>query len=164
MSARHALSVLILGFLAFNLAPETTKAATATSSFGVSVTVQATCLVTASSMNFGGYTGTALTATSALSVNCTNSTPYNVVLSAGLAPGATVNHRMMVGPGSALLSYALSSNSHGIVNWGRTAGSDTLAVTGNGTLQTLSVYGQIPAGQFTTTGAYSDTITVTVTY
>jgi spore coat protein U-like protein len=164
MSARHALSVLVLGILTFNLAPETAGAATATASFGVSVTVQATCLVSASSMNFGAYTGTALSATSAISVNCTNSTPYNVGLSAGLAPGATVHHRMMVGPGSALLSYALSSNSRGIVNWGKTVGADTVAGTGNGTPQALSVHGQIGAGQFVASGTYSDTITVTVTY
>ena len=138
--------------------------ATATASFGVSVTVQATCLVSASSMNFGAYTGTALNATSAISVNCTNSTPYNVGLSAGLAPGATVNNRRMVGPGSALLSYALSSSSQGIVNWGKTVGADTVAGTGNGTPQALSVHGLISAGQFITTGAYSDTITVTVSY
>ncbi|WP_348264704.1 spore coat U domain-containing protein [Telmatobacter sp. DSM 110680] len=164
MSARHALSVLVSCFLVFNLAPECAEAATATTSLGVSATVQATCVVSASSMNFGAYTGAALSATSAISVNCTNSTPYNVGLSAGLAPGATVNNRLMVGPGPALLSYALSSNSKGIVNWGKTVGADTIAGTGNGTPQALSVYGQIPAGQFITTGAYSDTIAVTVIY
>jgi spore coat protein U-like protein len=36
--------------------------------------------------------------------------------------------------------------------------------TGNGNAQTLTVYGQLPAGQYVTPGAYADTITATITY
>jgi spore coat protein U-like protein len=39
-----------------------------------------------------------------------------------------------------------------------------VAKTGSGTAQTLTVYGQVPAGQFVTPGNYADTITVTLTY
>jgi spore coat protein U-like protein len=161
---KSALSVVALGLLAFGLAPRLAVAATASTSFGVTATVQATCLVSASSMRFGIYTGAAVNATAAVSVNCTNSTPYNVGLSAGLAPGATVANRKMIGPGSALLGYALTSNSQGLVNWGQTAGTDTVAGTGNGSVQALSVHGQIPAGQYVPAGAYADVVTVTVTY
>jgi spore coat protein U-like protein len=115
-------------------------------------------------MRFGIYTGAAVSATSAVSVNCTNPTPYNVGLSAGLAPDATVANRKMTGPGSALLGYALASNSQGIVNWGHTVGIDTAAGIGKGSAQTFSVNGQIPPGPFVAAGAYADVITLTVTY
>jgi spore coat protein U-like protein len=70
----------------------------------------------------------------------------------------------MTGPGSALLHYKLFSNSGYTTNWGNTVGTDTLAGTGNGGTQPLTVYGQIPAAQFTAQGNYTDTIIVTLTY
>jgi spore coat protein U-like protein len=49
-------------------------------------------------------------------------------------------------------------------NWGNTVGTDTVAGTGNGAAQALTVYGQIAAGLYVTPGSYTDTITATVTY
>jgi len=43
-------------------------------------------------------------------------------------------------------------------------GTDTVAGTGTGALQSLTVYGQLPANQKVLPGSYSDTITVTITY
>ena len=104
------------------------------------------------------------TATSTVSVTCTNTTPYNVGLSAGLATGATVVTRSMTGPASALLGYQLYRDSAHSLNWGITIATDTLAGTGNGSAQPLTVYGLVPAGQYVAPGTYSDTITATVTY
>jgi spore coat protein U-like protein len=70
----------------------------------------------------------------------------------------------MTGPGSALLGYSLFSDSARTVNWGQTVGTDTVTGTGNGTAQALTVYGDVPAGQYLAPGSYSDTITATVTY
>ena len=161
---KSALSVLALGFLASGLAPRPAVAATASTSFGITATVQGTCLVSASDLTFGLYAGAAVNATSSISVTCSDRTPYSVGLSAGLAPGATVATRKMTGSGSAVLGYALASNSYGTVNWGPTVGADTVAGTGNGSAQTLSVYGRILAGQPLASGAYADTITVAITY
>jgi spore coat protein U-like protein len=115
-------------------------------------------------MSFGNYTGTAANATSAVSVTCTNATPYTVGLSAGAASGATVSARKMTGPASGLLSYSLFSDPSRTLNWGQTVGSDTLTGTGNGAIQALTVYGQTPAGQYVSPGSYTDTITATITY
>lgn len=164
MSMKVATCLFALGILASGPTSTPAKAATLTTSFGVSVTVQASCLVTASSMTFGTYSGAAVNATSTVSVTCTNSTPYNVGLSAGMATGSIVDTRKMTGPGSATLGYALASNSQGTVNWGQTVGTDTVAGTGNGSTQALTVRGQIPAGQYVAPGSYSDSVTVTVTY
>ena len=139
-------------------------AATTTGTFSVTATVQAMCQISTNPLAFGTYTGTQIDATSTLSVTCTNTTPYNVGLNAGTATGATVTTRRMTGPGANLLNYALYSNAGRTTNWGNTVGTDTVAGTGNGTAQSLTVYGRLPAAQFNTPGAYSDTITATVTY
>lgn len=137
---------------------------TATTTFSVTVVITATCSISATNLSFGTYTRTLVQATSTISINCTNLTAYNVGLNAGLATGATVTNRSMTGPGSALLHYKLFSNSGYTTNWGNTVGTDTLAGTGNGGTQPLTVYGQIPAAQFTAQGNYTDTIIVTLTY
>jgi spore coat protein U-like protein len=161
---KSVLPTVALGFLMLGLATKPAVAATATTTFSVTATVQSTCLVSATAMAFGTYTGAVATSTSAVSVTCTNTTPYNVGLSAGLATGATVTTRQMTGPASAVLGYALFSNSARTVNWGQTIGTDTVTGTGNGAAQALTVYGQATAGQFVAPGAYTDTITATVTY
>jgi spore coat protein U-like protein len=163
-SMKSALPAIALAFVALGLATKPAVAATATTPFGVSATVQATCLVSATPLAFGTYTGAVATSTSAVSVTCTNTTTYNVGLSAGLATGATVTTRQMTGPASALLGYALFSDSSRTINWGQTIGTDTVFGTGNGAAQPITVYGQATAGQFVAPGVYNDTITATVTY
>jgi len=136
---------------------------TQTTQFTVTAILVKDCGVTATNMVFGNYTGAVNNATSTVTVTCTNTTPYTVGLSAGLATGATVTTRKMQN-GTALLPYALYSNSGRTTNWGNTAATNWVSGTGNGTAQALTVYGQITAGQYPTPGSYSDTITVTVTY
>ena len=139
-------------------------AATATTTFQVTATVAATCLISATSLAFGSYTGVVANATSTISVTCTNTTPYNVGLDAGTASGATVTTRKMTGPASALLNYALYRDSAHTLNWGNTVGTDTQSGTGSGSAQSLTVYGQVAASQFVAPGSYTDTITATVSY
>jgi spore coat protein U-like protein len=164
MSHRSALPVIAASLLAIAFGPRHAAGATASTSFGVSVIVQSACAVSATSMRFGTYTGAAANATSAITVKCTNSTPYDLALSAGLAPGATVANRKMSGPGAALLGYSLKSNNGKVVNWGDTVGIDTVSGTGDGSSQVFSVLGQIPAAQQVADGPYTDIITVTVIY
>jgi spore coat protein U-like protein len=161
---KSALPAAALGLLVLGVATQSAVAATVTTTFGVTATVQATCLVSATALAFGTYTGAVATSTSAVSVTCTNTTPYNLGLSAGLATGATVTTRKMTGPASAVLGYSLFSDAARTVNWGQTIGTDTVTGTGNGSAQAITVYGQATAGQFVAPGAYTDTITATVTY
>ncbi|MGA9585980.1 MAG: spore coat U domain-containing protein [Terracidiphilus sp.] len=164
MLNKRVLRVVTLAFLAINCGSRHAPAATATAAFGVSVTVQSACIASASSMRFGTYNGAMVNATSTISVKCTHSTPYNIGLSEGMAPGATVSNRKMIGPGLALLGYTLNPPSSELRNWGHTIGVDTVSGIGNGSAQTFSVLGRIPAGQDVEDGAYADTITVTVSY
>jgi spore coat protein U-like protein len=161
---KSALPAAVLGCLALGLTPTSAIAATVTTTFAVTATVQATCAVSATAMAFGTYTAALASTSSTISVTCTNTTPYNVGLSAGLATSATVTTRSMTGPSSALLGYGLFSDAARTVNWGQTIGTDTVTGAGNGTAQALTVYGQVAAGQYVAPGAYTDTIIATVTY
>jgi spore coat protein U-like protein len=140
-----------------------TRINTVTTTFAVTATLLKDCAVSATNMIFGNYTGAVNNVTSTVSVTCTSTTTYTVGLSAGLATGATVTTRKMQN-GTALLPYALYSNSGRTTNWGNTAATGWVAGTGTGIAQPLTVYGQIAAGHFVTPGSYTDTITATVTY
>jgi len=135
-----------------------------TTSFTVTVVISATCTISASNLAFGTYAGLLIESTSTISVTCTKASTYDVGLNAGLATGASVTTRKMTGPAAALLSYKLFSNSGYTNNWGNTVGTDTVAGIGTGAAQSLTVYGQIPAGQLAAPGSYTDTITATITY
>jgi spore coat protein U-like protein len=66
--------------------------------------------------------------------------------------------------GGNTLNYSLFSNAGRTANWGNIVGTDTVNITGNGGLQNTTVYGRIPASQLSPVGAYTDTITVTITF
>lgn len=161
---KSVLPAVVLGVFTLSLAPIPADAATVTTTFAVTATVVATCLVSATPLGFGNYTGLVDPASSTVTVTCTNTTPYNVGLSAGLATGATVTTRSMTGPAAALLGYGLFSDAGHTTNWGLTIGTDTVTGTGNGAAQPITVFGQIPAAEFVAPGAYADTITATVTF
>jgi spore coat protein U-like protein len=141
----------------------TDTVSSATTSFTVRVTIVNTCTIGASALSFGNYSGATVNAQSTITVNCTRRALYFVGLNAGASTGATVTTRKMVS-GTNTLSYALFSNSARTTNWGNTVGTDTVAGTGAGSAQSLTVYGQIPAGQYSKPGSYLDTVTATITY
>jgi spore coat protein U-like protein len=146
--------------------PKSASSTTATTTFTVSTAVQTACAVSATPLSFGTYVATAVSnATSVITVECNNLTAYNVGLDAGTNTGATTTTRAMTGPTGAIpLPYFLYSDSAMTKNWGNVIGTDTVLGTGNGAAQTLTVYGHIPSGEPSRQGAYSDTITVTVTF
>jgi spore coat protein U-like protein len=137
---------------------------TATTTFLVTAVIATSCTISASNLSFGTYIGALLNANSAITVNCTNLGPFNIGLSAGNGSSATVTARKMTGPGSGMLKYSMFRDSGRTLNWGYTVGSDTLQATGTGSAVQYTVYGQIPGGQSTRVGAYTDTIVASVTY
>src|ERR1041384_7084283 len=144
----------------------TSHAASTTSTFAVQVAITATCTInSASTLNFGtqGVLATNVDQTSTVQVTCTNTTPYNIGLDAGTGTGATVAVRKLTS-GGATVNYSLYSDSGRTTVWGNTVSTDTVAGTGNGSAQSFTVYGRIPAQTTPAPGNYTDTITVTVTY
>lgn len=134
--------------------------------FLVSATVTSNCFVSATPLNFGNSVGlltSVVTATTSLGVQCSYSTAYNVGLDGGQNSGGNINARKMV-LGANSIGYQLYQNSGRTTVWGNTVGTNTVAGTGSGNTQSLTVYGSVPAQVTPPAGTYSDTITVTVTY
>ncbi|WP_348635278.1 spore coat U domain-containing protein [Herbaspirillum sp. LeCh32-8] len=123
------------------------------------------CLVSGSTIAFGTYnTASQVDQAGAITVICTFGTSYNVGLDAGSGAGATTAVRKMTGLNGDTLNYALYRNSARSTLWGSSIGTDTLASTATGLIQTHTVYGRIPAGQAPRADLYSDTVTITLTY
>jgi spore coat protein U-like protein len=143
------------------------QAATTGSAFEVTANVVAACTVGATDMAFPDFDGSAdLTATSTISVTCTNGHDYQIALDGGDAPGSTVANRTLSN-GTDSLAYNLYSDAGHTAIWGDTLADDVEGVgAGLTTAVDHTVYGQLLAApnQDVTTGLYSSTITVTVTY
>jgi spore coat protein U-like protein len=142
-------------------------AATATSNMNVRITIEAACKVqSAADLDFGtkGVLDAASDQASTITIQCTTGTPYNVGLSAGSGAGATVATRRMTAPGPSTVDYSIYRDAARTQVWGVTIGTDTVAGTGNGAAQALTAYGRVPAQTTPAPGAYSDIVTVTVTY
>jgi spore coat protein U-like protein len=143
------------------------QAATTTSTFQVQLSITAQCVInSAATLNFGtnGVINANIDQTSLIKVQCTNTTPFDIGLDAGTGSGATTTTRLMTGPASETIQYKLYSNAGRTTIWGDTVSSDTVPDTGNGAEQTYTVYGRVPPQTTPRPGAYSDTVTVTVTY
>lgn len=98
-----------------------------------------------------------------LSITCPNGTPWQVGLNNGQNFTGTTR-RMRHSTANAWISYGLFQNTARTTAWGNTIGTNTLGGTGNGSTQTLTIYGQTPAQPVSAPGTYQDTITVTLTY
>jgi spore coat protein U-like protein len=149
-------------------------AGTATSTFGVQLTIQAQCVINSTAtLNFGtagvlgGSGGAANTdGATTVAVQCTNTTPFDIGLSAGLGSGASTTTRKLTKvSGTATVDYTLWQDSaRTATNWGGNVGVDTMTLTGDGASHSYTIYGRIPPQTTPAPGAYADTVTVTVTY
>lgn len=135
------------------------------------------CSVSATGVSFGGYdvfAASQITSTTTISVTCTlqsgGTTTVNYAIA--LAPGSssTFVQRQMKNGGNAL-GYNLYSDSARTTVWGDGTGS-TQTVPGSMRVKpatptltdNFTGYGSVPALQDVGVGAYSDNITITVTY
>jgi spore coat protein U-like protein len=165
-TVKSILSAAVLGFLMLGFASTSANAQTdpATTTFGVSATVLKDCVVSATALSFGNYTGAINSAQSTVTITCTNTTTYTIGLNQGTTTGGSAsNPRLMAGPAGATLAYGLYQDATWGTNWGNASGS-WVSGTGNGSAKALTVYGQIAAGLYVTPGSYTDTITATVIY
>lgn len=108
----------------------------------------------------------ALDRTATASVNCSNNAPYTVTAGQGTFPAGTSTDiapvRQMAN-GADRLGYFIYQNAAHTTVLGNTVATG-LARIGSGSPQTVTMYGQIPAGLNRSTGSYSDIVIVTVTY
>jgi spore coat protein U-like protein len=161
MNRRTAI-LLVLGVLPW--AGLQAQGQTATTTFKVTTTVQAVCVVSAADLNFGSYTSqSALLGQSGVIATCTPGSTYNIGLSAGSGGGTIAGGRQMV-LGTNKLTYQLYRDSARTNIWGVTTGTDTVQDVGTGLSKSHTVFGAIPAAQAVPVGNYQDIITVTVSY
>lgn len=145
-------------------------AATASTTFQVTATVLSSCNVTGTLLNFGSSidpiaSAVPLDSNSALTVQCSNTTPYTVALNAGTnAGGASAFSARAIKNGSHTLGYQLYTDAARTSVWGDGTSSNTVGGTGSGGNQSLSIYGRLPSLVGAVPGSYTDTVTVTITY
>ncbi len=170
--------LLITAAAATVFAVPAVEAATAGGSLTVKATVTASCVINTSStgtetgsvLDFGSVSSftkdvdknTSSTGGSQVGVLCNNGTGWTLAMDGGSNISGTTQRRM-AGGSTEYIPYNLYSDS----GYTTAIGVNTTALsgTGTGTLQSYDIYGRIPAGStLPSVGAYSDTVTMTITY
>lgn len=138
---------------------------TTSTSTSATATVQSSCNVSATNLNFG--TASVLVsnvdATSSLGVQCSSALPYTVALNGGNANATDPTQRKMSN-GAKQVTYGLYRDVARSLPWGSTTGTNTVAGTGTGATQALTVYGRVAPQTTPAPATYQDTIVVTITY
>ena len=168
----------LLGLLIISRASAQTSSATG--SMAVSVVIlsgsyptnnngntSSSCSVSASNMNFADYTGSLITATSRVSVECTNGTSYSI--SFNDTPEATPAYYLVrVGGTSAIASDRLNVTFTNTAGATMTNGAATISGTGTGIGSSVTagtITGSIAASQTgKTAGSYTKTMTLNIVY
>ena len=166
--AAVAIAVCVL-----EISPLQAEAGTATGNLTVQLTITSSCSIGAATLNFGSDAGTslvttALTASTTVSVTCTNLSPYSI----GMGQGSNYNTTNRMANGSNYIDYGLYTDAGLTHPWTTASSSTTCTIangcylgTGNGSAQSVTIYGQVPT--VTTApaaGSYSDTVVMTITY
>jgi len=165
---RHLRLNALLAATAFCGLATPAVAGSTSGSLSATATINANCTVSTSPVAFGTVdplSGSNVDNSGAVTVTCTNGTAWTAAGGVGSGTGATFATRVMTS-GSNTLNYSLYTNSGRSTVWGDgTASTATVGATGNGTSQTITIYGRVPAGQGSAApGSYSDPVAVTVTY
>ncbi|MGN6314236.1 MAG: Csu type fimbrial protein [Rhodanobacteraceae bacterium] len=122
----------------------------------------ATCSLNVQGVNFGSYdfmSSQNLDSTGHVTVTCDVSSSFSI----GLSTGAGTYASRTMQNGAHQLSYNLYTDPAHTMVWGDGTGG-SVVVSGSGTNVDEVVYGSAPAGQNPYLGAYSDAITVTLTF
>jgi|HigsolmetaAR201D_1030396.scaffolds.fasta_scaffold06849_2 Uncharacterized secreted protein len=135
--------------------------------FTVTASVADQCVIsTATDLDFGtvpGLISAPIDQTSSVTLACTRRTPWHLALDDGQNAAGGVR-RMRLGSSSSHVAYELYRDPGRTQRWGGAIGADTAAGTGEGTPQTVTVYGRVPAPQAVPAGQYQDVVRVTITY
>lgn len=157
--ALAAVSLCLAGTLA---RPAVAASCTGGSAGTVSVTVEP--------LSFGGYYASANASTVepfSVTISCvggdSSSTVPPVSISLGTGSGSFAKRAMT--SGSSSLNYQIYTSASLAVVWGDgTGGSSPVTGGGSSSSQIFTGYGEVPARQWVIPGAYTDTLTVTVSY
>lgn len=141
-------------------------AAEETAQFQVRMVIEESCTISSAPTDIDFLThtrstGTPVTATGTLSVNCSEGTPYQIGLDSGIHSESAGERRMS--NGSVLVPYNLYQDATRTNRWGNTEGTDMKSAVGTATDQDHTVFGEVPSTNFPA-GTYTDTVTARVVY
>lgn len=130
------------------------------------------CSASASGISFGSYDPSASgpnDTSGTVTLNCTGVVSLMGTIDIAASPGTSGDATArQLAQGADRLNYNLYTDSSRTSIWGTGAnGTSTVTATLNGLLlfsQSVTVYGRIPAHQWARTGAYADSVIVTITY
>lgn len=134
--------------------------------FTVTANVVNNCNITATNVSFGtaSVLSNTLSATGAITAQCTNGDAWKIALNGG-SSGNVAARQMQRSGGGGVINYGLYTDAGHSTLWGDgTAGSSTATGVGTGTSQVVTVYGAVPAQSTPAPGNYSDTITATISF
>lgn len=149
--------------------PALCGASAGTFTFTVDANVANKCYFTTTDLNFGSVSSLAagpIVGQSAINVQCSNGTSYQVGLDNGLNSTGGTNRSMRNAMGG-LVRYDLYQDAGRSTRWGNNSapGGDTLNNRiGTGNPTAITVYGQVFPTSLVTAGDYADTVTVTIYY
>jgi len=152
-------------------------AGTETGMLTVSATVEGACSIGDQTLNFGNITSINVGAAGILEANaehdattivaviCTSGTEGTVTLNDGVNKGATYR-RMKNVTTADLIEYHLYNNSYTTEIAADNGATTAYTITGDGTNKSFTVYGRILAAALSNqvTGAYTDSVTMTINY
>ncbi|UCJ18527.1 spore coat U domain-containing protein [Pseudomonas sp. MM211] len=173
-------ALLVSSLLALAISSTANAAGTVTGQLGIQLVITDGCTVgnggsaggTFGNIDFGSVA--AITAPleaqsvgsgggGSFSVTCNNGTDYSVTLDSG---GNPAGGQRNMSNGTDLIAYNLFQDAGRTTPWGDGSnGGDTLDSTGNGEVQEIVVYGQVPPrAAVPSVGTYTDTVQVTVAW
>jgi len=155
---------LLTGLIAFSCITSA-NAATATAPMQITATVDAKCNLTASNMNFAnaqpGSMTTTISGSTTFGVECTKDTSYILSFNMGLySSGIGGTRRLKHTSKTEYLNYSMRVGATTIDDMNILAGTGQ----GFGTVNTQTINGDLTLPGNASTGSYSDTVTVTITY
>lgn len=132
----------------------------------VTAVVQKNCTINATDLAFPpkGVLSSATTATSQITVKCTNNNAYSVALDGGSVGNNVLARKMKHATQADTVNYQLYQDAAYATIWGNASGGSPRTGTGTGSNQTYTVYGRVPAQATPRPGDYKDVVTATITF
>lgn len=157
--------ISVLAALVFSVGMQAANAGSTSGPMTITTVVSSACDFTTSNMNgaVNPITGDGLMS-GVINAKCSNALPYSIKIDGGL--NGTIANRKMVGTTAGntdKLSYNLYSDTTRTTLFGDGTTGSTVALTGNGLIQTTTVYGKVPS-QYVKADTYTDTVTITLAY
>lgn len=163
--ALYKLTLFIIAILTYQHA----ISANISANFQVTATLQATCLLSVTNLNFGVFnsTNTSKTITGTWSATCSNGLAYTMGISSGVS-GDPENRIMSSNDSNNndKLIYTISDSIffNPVIGEKNEGNVKTISGTGNGAKQDTIFYGLLKGPQFVTPGVYSESLSMTLTF